>query len=131
MPSDIYVSFPWSPEDDDALRRLFSEGLSASQVAMRRSDELNQPGRFSKNMVMGRCWRRGIPLPRSRRPWLSAQPTHDPFPARGCCLWPYGNPDEANFRCCGQAVAPGRIYCPEHAGRAYVHRDRWERENLA
>ncbi len=40
---------------------------------------------------------------------------------RPCC-WPLGDPGQPGFRFCGDGTAPGRPYCPEHAGLAYLPR---------
>ncbi len=40
---------------------------------------------------------------------------------RPCC-WPLGDPGQPGFRFCGDGTAPGRPYCPEHAGVAYLPR---------
>ena len=53
----------WTPELFDKLRRLICiEHLSASQAAKALSEETNQP--ITKNMVIGKCWRGGITIPR-------------------------------------------------------------------
>ena len=36
------------------------------------------------------------------------------------CQWPIGEPGKPNFRFCGNGPAPGKPYCPDHCGRAYV-----------
>ncbi len=38
------------------------------------------------------------------------------------CCWPLGDPGQPGFRFCGDGTAPGRPYCPEHAGLAYLPR---------
>lgn len=35
------------------------------------------------------------------------------------CKWPLGDPQEADFHFCGDAVHPGRPYCVEHCTEAY------------
>ena len=53
----------WTPELFDKLRRLIcTEHLSAAQAAKSLSEETNQP--ITKNMVIGKCWRGGITIPR-------------------------------------------------------------------
>jgi len=36
------------------------------------------------------------------------------------CRWPEGDPKDPHFRFCGEPVAPGKIYCPEHCAIAYT-----------
>ena len=38
------------------------------------------------------------------------------------CCWPLGDPGQPGFRFCGDGTVPGRPYCPEHAGLAYLPR---------
>ncbi len=50
-----------------------------------------------------------------------------PLPARAGpsgqpCCWPLGDPGQPGFRFCGDGTAPGRPYCREHAGLAYLPR---------
>ncbi len=40
------------------------------------------------------------------------------------CLWPIGDPGDADFRFCGHTAHPGRPYCPEHCAIAYINKDR-------
>lgn len=43
------------------------------------------------------------------------------------CCWPIGEPGKKGFRYCDDSSEPGRPYCEEHAGIAYVKpRVRWE-----
>ena len=43
------------------------------------------------------------------------------------CLWPIGDPGDADFHFCGADPVPGKPYCEEHAARAYITRSRSER----
>lgn len=40
------------------------------------------------------------------------------------CLWPIGDPGDADFRFCGHAAHPTRPYCAEHCAIAYINKDR-------
>ena len=51
-------------------------------------------------------------LPPRRRYGPSGQP----------CCWPLGEPGRPGFRFCDEGTAPGKPYCPEHAGLAYLPR---------
>lgn len=37
----------------------------------------------------------------------------------GDCRWPVGDPRCADFHFCGEETIPGKVYCREHAARAY------------
>ena len=36
------------------------------------------------------------------------------------CQWPYGHPDDAEFKFCLREVLAGKPYCPEHSSIAYI-----------
>lgn len=36
----------------------------------------------------------------------------------GMCRWPFGHPENKDFRFCGEACDPGSPYCPEHMAAA-------------
>ena len=36
------------------------------------------------------------------------------------CLWPHGDPGDADFHFCGAPAIPGKPYCAEHCARAYI-----------
>ena len=55
------------------------------------------------------------------KPILRAARPRNDSPA---CLWPIGDPGEADFHFCGAETVPGKPYCPEHCARAYVARTR-------
>lgn len=38
------------------------------------------------------------------------------------CLWPFGDPGDADFHFCGAPAVPGKPYCDEHCARAYIVR---------
>lgn len=53
------TNIPWTTEEDDALRRLWASGLSASGVAKAMAEEGFLPR--SRNAVIGRCHRADLP----------------------------------------------------------------------
>ncbi len=128
-PGSVIQPYPWSDIEPDIIERLLSEGLSSTQVAKRLGDETNQPGRFSKNMIVGKCWRIGLELNSTKqsrarnRSWHPAEPTPNPFPPPGHCIWPIGHPGNAGFHFCGHVTRLGRSYCPEHMLRSRPRRD--------
>ncbi len=50
---------------------------------------------------------------------------------RSGCLWPFGDPGDADFHFCGADCVPGKPYCAEHAARAYITRSRDRDEEAA
>lgn len=38
------------------------------------------------------------------------------------CLWPHGDPGDADFHFCGAPAVESKPYCPEHCARAYITR---------
>ena len=81
---------------------------------------------------------RASPLPRHERIERAAAPTSErrrrsELPVltgrNSPCCWPIGEPGTQGFRFCEATSLPGRPYCDEHAGIAYVRpRDRRERQ---
>ena len=58
-------------------------------------------------------------------------PAATPRPATGKeppCCWPIGEPGMPGFRFCGCVALPGKPYCAEHAGLAYVPVSRSRRD---
>ncbi len=139
----------WNDERVELLKKLWAEGLSASQIAQRL-------GGVTRNAVIGKVHRLGLsgratpsrPQRRSTKPAAarparttpaiaaarSAPPPPAPVePARlpngeyatvltlgsRICRWPIGDPDDADFRFCGRAAEPGSPYCEAHARLAY------------
>jgi GcrA cell cycle regulator len=134
----------WTDERITLLRTLWTEGLSASQIAERL-------GGVTRNAVIGKAHRLGLsgrpsPVrteraaapasPPSPRP-IAVVPTPPAAPARAAddaeppgratlltitdrmCKWPHGHPGERDFYFCGRRTNPGQSYCAEHTVRAY------------
>jgi GcrA cell cycle regulator len=135
----------WPPERVATLERLWTDGLSASEIAAR------FPG-ITRNAVLGKLHRlgrlgRGRPTtsatprkvkpprtPRARRPKAPPMAPARPSPLATPtwagevatvealrswhCRWPIGDPREANFAFCGRRVA-ARPYCGDHCAVAY------------
>ncbi len=40
------------------------------------------------------------------------------------CMWPIGDPGDADFHFCSRSARPGRPYCNEHCAVAYINKDR-------
>ncbi|HEX5997898.1 MAG TPA: GcrA family cell cycle regulator [Hyphomicrobiaceae bacterium] len=152
----------WNDERVDALKKLWADGLSASQIAGRL-------GGVTRNAVIGKVHRLGLAgrattsrmkSPRARVRSLNVakrlssktrQSGHPTSPLRslyladaepyvptaeelviplnerkyiqtlteGCCRWPIGDPQQAEFHFCGKTKIPGLPYCEVHARRAF------------
>ena len=137
----------WTDERVEMLKRLWLEGLSASQIA-------KQLGGVTRNAVIGKVHRLGLsgratpsqparPVFKAPRP---PRPAHTPAPRRvesqhvsapppvfyveepgsatvltlgaHMCKWPIGDPSTDDFTFCGRRSADGP-YCTEHARMAY------------
>ena len=132
---------PWIPERDETLKRMLSEGISFSKIAV----ELG--GSFSRNAAIGRAHRLGLTAPKKENsvkkkkpPRLTAQlfshrlenksaplpkfnpadiiPLNIPLLAleHHHCRWPYG---EKDFVFCGHDKMFGESYCEGHCHLAY------------
>ena len=142
------MSLPsWTPERVVTLERLWTEGLSASEIAAR------FPG-ITRNAVLGKLHRlgrlgRGRPTAlakvRMEKPQRALSVRHPKPPAlkrppvapaseampswagevtrvealrSWHCRWPIGDPHDAAFAFCGRRVA-ARPYCGNHRAVAY------------
>ena len=145
----------WTDERVDTLKTLWSEGLSASQIA-------NKLGGVTRNAVIGKVHRLGLsgraapakpklvePKPEPQvitRPaptpsvamdpatWGESRPTVTTLGANDC-KWPIGDPATAEFRFCGQGAQGGKPYCAYHASLAFqpnsARRERERRQPVA
>ena len=137
----------WNDERTATLRKLWLEGLSASQVA-------RQLGGVSRSAVIGKVHRLGITVrevpARQRtvgRTASRAQPRTRPVrditttapraalrlielaemtPTSGIlglsthsCRWPIGNPEANDFGFCGREKTARGSYCDDHARGAF------------
>jgi GcrA cell cycle regulator len=76
----------------------------------------------SKNAVIGKAYRLGLPPKRGERqrgPALVASSPQISTPR--ACAWPIGDPTSADFRYCGAPVLSGKPYCASHCAVAYTH----------
>lgn len=137
----------WTDERVESLKKLWLEGLSASQIA-------KQLGGITRNAVIGKVHRLGLSgraapskparvvvrAPRPRpvaapslprrlevRPTPSLRPVlREEAPGSATvltlgsdsCRWPIGDPASREFSFCGQAADHGP-YCEHHAAVAY------------
>jgi GcrA cell cycle regulator len=136
----------WTDDRVDTLKKLWAEGLSASQIA-------RQLGDVTRNAVIGKVHRlglsgRGSPA-RSERPRAVTVPkptvkpvfikpviAEDPVVLENgefatvvtlkehMCKWPIGDPSKPDFRFCGRSSSNGTPYCDAHARVAFQPADR-------
>jgi GcrA cell cycle regulator len=139
----------WTDERIELLKKLWDQGLSASQIA----DQLAMG--VTRNAVIGKAHRLGLksrPSPvktEASAPAKAAKeaaataapaaPSAAPAPAAPkkakvpakpqrvtlldlsdkICKWPIGHPGDEDFHFCGKPVNPGTPYCAEHCAQAY------------
>ena len=130
----------WTEEKVQELRRLWDAGYSASAIGKQIA--------LSKNAVIGKAHRLGLkprpsPIKRSvvkplPKPFEPVAPVAEPTPTPPMpvvaapkersggpkCLWPIGDPGDANFHFCGKPIVPGKPYCADHCAKAYIVRSR-------
>jgi GcrA cell cycle regulator len=115
----------WSPERVVELELLVQSGIYTFT-------EIAGAMHMSKNQVIGKAYRIGMKGPRSKpesRGSISKMPrttlmqrlaTHnDMFPAPGHCVFPLGDPGEAEFRFCAAETEALSPYCKHHSKVAY------------
>jgi len=146
----------WTEERVAILKKLWLDGLSASQIA-------KQLGGVTRNAVIGKVHRLGLSgratpsqpsrpafkTPRPARPAVSAPtaprrvaaPMPEPVAMRypeepgsatvltlgaHMCKWPIGDPSSDGFTFCGRRIGDGS-YCTEHARVAYQPQQKGKR----
>ena len=132
----------WTDERVEQLKQLWTEGLSASQIA-------RVLGGLTRNAVIGKVHRLGLAgrasPSREIRPRLPAVPrmpkrlaalsepgVEEPELALQdgtfatvltvddrMCRWPIGEPDKNEFHFCGRQPKSGSPYCEAHARKAH------------
>jgi GcrA cell cycle regulator len=135
----------WTDERVEQLKQLWTDGLSASQIA-------RQLGGVTRNAVIGKVHRLGLAgratPARAERPRIQAprrtpvlrapvtvvaQPIVERDPLTDDhgnhvtvltisdrnCKWPIGDPASGNFHFCGHAPKNGSPYCDAHSVKAF------------
>ena len=139
----------WTEDRVSVLKKLWLEGLSASQIA-------KQLGGVTRNAVIGKVHRLGLsgratpsqPARPVYRPTRPARPVQAAAPRRAepvaraappppapmvdlpgtatvltlgahMCKWPIGDPSTDDFSFCGRRAGAEGPYCVEHARVAY------------
>ncbi len=150
----------WTEERVAILKKLWLEGLSASQIA-------KQLGGVTRNAVIGKVHRLGLsgratpsqpPRPVFKTPRAPRSPSASLAPRRlapstqepsspvlyveepgsatvltlgaHMCKWPIGDPSSDNFTFCGRRINDGS-YCSEHARVAYQPQQKGKRSTAA
>jgi len=134
----------WTEDRVEQLKSLWTEGLSASQIARALG------GGVTRNAVIGKVHRLGLAgratPTRSDRPRLPSAPRlnvrhahtppapiveEDPLKlddgsfatvltiSNTMCRWPIGDPSDNEFHFCGLKPKSGSPYCEAHARKAY------------
>ncbi len=109
----------WTEADVELLKKLWAEGLSASEIAKRLDG-------VTRNAVIGKVHRLGLSGRRSpiaRKPKPAPKPRRVPGYKGPTCQWPLGDPGDPDFGFCGGPAVPGRPYCEEHCAMAYVRKE--------
>lgn len=139
----------WTDERVEQLKKLWSEGLSASQIA-------KQLGGVTRNAVIGKVHRLGLsgratpsrPARRTVKPARPRTTTATTAPASvepavlpsgefatvltlrdSMCKWPIGDPASSSFRFCGRKTGADHTYCEAHADMAYQPSQKRRRRN--
>ncbi len=139
----------WDDDRVELLKKLWSEGLSASQIA-------SKMGGVTRNAVIGKVHRLGlsgraapakpqrgcsferaeenfvakrreptmrpiVPEPEFTAPLVleSGDRTTVPTLKTNMCKWPVGDPAREDFHFCGQPTSTGKSYCAYHARLAF------------
>lgn len=139
----------WDDDTVAKLKKLASEGYSASQIGLRL-------GGLTRNQVLGKCDRLGVKIfgnvrhrtaervrtaklmHEKRRAAAGKQPAKlvvEPLPLRSAgdvarkqladlteqdCKYPVGHPGEKGFGFCAAERVQGLPYCAQHAARCFV-----------
>jgi GcrA cell cycle regulator len=118
----------WTDERIDQLKKLWDDGLSASQIAK----ELGEG--VTRNAVIGKAHRLGLksrPSPvktdkekKKAAPKKVAKKSDKQLVTLldltdRMCKWPLGHPGDADFHFCGKPSEPGMPYCAGHCAEAY------------
>ena len=140
----------WTDEDIERLKKLWSEGHSTAEIGRLIGKSKNavvgkahrlslaaRPSPIKKTTVTPKAVeplkdkdagtdtgtpRRAPPTPTEIS---QSQGTVAKGKAKGlACQWPYGHPDDAEFKFCLREVLPGKPYCPEHSSIAYIPANR-------
>jgi len=118
----------WTEDRIEKLRKLWDDGLSASQIAKELAEGV------TRNAVIGKAHRLGLksrPSPvKIDSDKKRAAPKRVPKKAGKklvslldltdrMCKWPIGHPGDSDFHFCGKSSEAGMPYCAPHCAEAY------------
>ena len=124
----------WTDERIAVLRKLWDDGLSASQIAKELAEGV------TRNAVIGKAHRLGLksrpspvktdaskkaaaakPAPKKATPKKKKSSSKISLLelTDRMCKWPLGHPGEADFHFCGKNSEVGMPYCASHCVEAY------------
>ena len=122
----------WTEERLETLKKLWTEGLSISQIGQKLS--------VTRNAVAGKAHRLGLPKRQSpisssaisgRAKTKKTEEIISELPlrlalrkinwSRSKCVWPSGDPKTTEFSFCSEPIEPGKPYCYEHCVLAYTN----------
>lgn len=119
-----FTSSVWeTPGLMDVLREMAAPGIhSAAELAMLLNERFSLE--LTRNAIMGKCWREGIPLRGRKGPepkQKTPRPRDEPEPrgdvADGC-RWMHGDASDRNF-CGAPTVRFGISWCHHHCARVW------------
>ena len=107
--------FSWTEERLKTLRALWKDGFSVNEIGRRMG--------VSKNAVVGKVHRLGLPKRPSPLPRKKAEPEKlltlaNLGPEQ--CRWPLGEWKERAVAFCGEPIVMGMPYCLTHCRKSYV-----------
>ncbi len=100
----------WTDERVERLKKLWNEGLSASQIAA-------DLGGVTRNAVIGKVHRLGL-SGRAKSPTRPLKLELIEL-TEITCKWPIGDPAHDDFHFCGHKCKDGSPYCAYHVSLAY------------
>lgn len=124
----------WTDDRIEILRKLWDDGLSASQIAKELGENV------TRNAVIGKAHRLGLksrpsPVKKDAKKKAPAKPAVKKAPPKEkkivggkvslleltdrMCKWPIGHPGEDDFHFCGKGSEAGMPYCAAHCAEAY------------
>ena len=118
----------WTEERLEQLTKLWSQGLSITQIGLKLG--------VTRNAVVGKVHRMGLPkrqspIVRSGKPFESKRRKVLPLTFanwdRSKCSWPIGDPKSQDFKFCADKIVVGRPYCSVHCSQAYTTSNKDER----
>ncbi|MGB1361602.1 MAG: GcrA family cell cycle regulator [Alphaproteobacteria bacterium] len=126
------MSFKWTDENFQKLKKLWAKGMSAREIAEKIGT--------TRNAIIGKANRSGLSSPTTKvkakatKSVKAAKATKKaPTPSKeviqisqpantaseNACQWPIGDPGTPEFKFCYEPAKPGRPYCEEHCNIAY------------